>query len=203
MPRLHRSRATASLVMVAGIVLSLSGCFAAPTPTSAPDAAATTSEASAPPLDCLERSRVIDPEEALEYHVNSLLGLHQRGGPNVTLSGGGRYVIGFEADTFTVEPAMDFQTRGDGAIADTRQTGILTGRYSVDGDGVISTSEVDDGRVLDSAVDPASGLAAERLRRFIDHNPIEGAVAHCDGDDLVLELSQPDGGHFTVHLPAA
>jgi hypothetical protein len=190
-------------VIVAATVLSLSGCFATPDPTSAPDAAATVPEAAAESLDCLVRARVIDPEQALEYHVNSFLGLHERGGPDLGISGGGRYVIAFEAETFRVEPAMDFWMSGDGAIVDTRQTGILTGRYSVDGDGVISTSEVDDGRVLDPAVDPASGLAAETLRRVIDHNPIEGAVAHCDGDDLVLELSQPDGTNFTVHLPAA
>jgi hypothetical protein len=190
-------------VIVAATVLSLSGCFATPAPTSAPDAAATVTEAAAESLDCLVRARVIDPQEVIDYHVNSFVGLHERGNPELGMSLGGRYVIGFDAETFHVEPSMDFGMSGDGAIVDTRQTGILTGRYSVDGDGVISTSEVDDGRVLDPAVDPASGLAAETLRRVVDHNPIEGAVAHCDGDDLVLELSQPDGTNFTVQLPAA
>lgn len=203
MPSLHRSRPTAGLVIVGATVLSLSGCFATPAPASAPDAAAMTPEAATESLDCLVRARVIDPQEVIDYHVNSFTGLHERGNPELGMSLGGRYVIGFDAETFNVEPSLDFGMNGDGAMVDTRQTGVLTGHYSIDAEGVISTTDVTDGRVLDPTVDSASSLAAETLRRVIDHNPIEGAVAHCDGDDLVLDLSQPDGTNFTVHLPAA
>lgn len=81
MPRAHQSRPAVSLVIVAATVLSLSGCFATPSPSSAPDAAATVPEA-AQSLDCLVRARVIDPQEVIDYHVNSFTGLHEPATPS-------------------------------------------------------------------------------------------------------------------------
>ena len=165
MTRVNRACALAITLVVTSAVLSLSGCFAAsaPVPSSTADAADTASDAKTEPaFGCLDRARVIDPEEVIAYHVTSFVGLRTEGAPELGMSLSGRYVIGFEEGTFRVEPAMGFDMSGAGQAVSTRQTGVLTGRYS-----------------------------------------IEGAVAHCRGDDLVLKLSKAGGGlHTGVNLPA-
>lgn len=188
-------------VMIAGaIAAGLSGCLAAPQPTA--DVAAATPEPDASAVSCIQRARVIDVEEARAYHEQSLADLRKTAEPQYAFTFNGRYVIGFDEETFWVEPASDIWLSDGSTIVDVRQTGRLTGRYTID-DGVLSTSDVVDARTSDPAVDPAAGPAAAIARRIMDHNPIEGAIASCDGDDLVLELSEPDSGHTTVHLPGA
>lgn len=200
MTRPYRLRPILRLTIAGAIAAGLSGCFAAPQPTA--DVAATTPEPEASAAACIQRARVIDVEEARAYHEQSIAGLRIPVELRWTHSFNGRYVIGFDEETFWVEPAYDIWVSDGITIVDVRQTGRLTGRYTLD-DGVLSTSDVVDGRTSDPAVDPAAGPAAAIARRIMDHNPIEGAIASCDGDDLVLELSEPDSGHSTVHLPAA
>ncbi|MBT2516683.1 hypothetical protein J7E29_04495 [Streptomyces sp. ISL-90] len=199
MPRPYRLPPILHVTIAAAIGAGLSGCLAAPPPVT--DAAAATPEPEASSAAaCIQRARVIDVEEAREYHEQALVGLRAEQQYMHTFNG--RYVIGFDEETFWVEPAYDFWLSDGSTIVDGRQTGRLTGRYTIE-DGVLSTSDVVDERTTDPAVDPAAGPAAAIARRIMDHNPIEGARASCDGDDLVLELSEPDSGHTTVHLPAA
>ncbi|RXZ72698.1 hypothetical protein [Agromyces albus] len=197
MPRPFRLRPILHLTIAAAIGAGLSGCLAAPPPSA--DAAAETPEPEAAAA-CIQRARVIDVEEAREYHEQALVGL--RAEQQYMRTFNGRYVIGFDEETFWVEPAYDFWLSDGTAIVDVRQSGRLTGRYTLE-DGVLSTSDVVDGRTSVPAVDAAAGPTAAIVRRIMDHNPIEGARASCEGDDLVLELSEPDSGHTTVHLPGA
>lgn len=199
MPRRYRLRPILHLTIAAAIGAGLSGCLAAPPP--ATDAVAATAEPESAAA-CIQRARVIDVEEARAYHEQSIAGLRIPVELRWTHSFNGRYVIGFDEETFWVEPAYDIWVSDGDTIVDVRQSGRLTGRYTLD-DGVLSTSDVVDGRTSVPVVDPAAGPAAAIARRIMDHNPIEGAIASCDGDDLVLELSEPDSGHSTVHLPAA
>ena len=201
MLRPYRRRPIVHFTIAAAIAAGLSGCFGAPPPAADAAAATPVPEASAAAA-CIQGARVVDLEEARAYHERSLAGLRTTAEPQYTFTYNGRYAIGFDEETFWVEPAVDIWLSDGSTTVDVRQTGRLSGRYTID-DGVISTYDVMDGRAADPAVDPTAGPAAAIARRILDHNPIEGAIASCDGDNLVLELRRTSGGHVTVHLPAA
>lgn len=201
MPRSARVRPILRLAIAASVASALSGCVAGLPNTSASDAA-TTAVPTKAPAACIERARLVSTEQVRTYHERLLASLRTTAEPQFASTFNGRYAIGFESTSFWVEPALDVWLSDGTTIVDVRQTGRLSGRYAIDADGVISTSDVIDERATDLPVDPASGAAATIARQILEHNPIEGAIARCDGEDLVLQLSQPAGGSSTVRLPA-